>query len=312
MNQYIKQISSILADLRTDGEVLVSRWPAPVPFSPAEMGLKEDSEKISLPDGLDLLNIKHISERLPAVNCTIFEVIGSTNTEMLKVLDSHQINDLLYLAEFQYGGRGRRGRTWISPYARNLAISLGIETNLTIGSISSLSLVVGLSIARCLKSLGDFKVELKWPNDILVDGKKLAGILVELADKKDSRALVIGLGLNIEISDEERSKVDQPLTDSKTLGIRLSRSEFVCVLVRSMRVYLEKFFEQGFQPMVESYSELLAYRNRFCSLWVGEKIFAQGILEGVNEKGELMLRIDGRLSSYGVGEISLRPSETSF
>ena len=108
------------------------------------MGLKEDSEKISLPDGLDLLNLKDIRERLPAVNCTIFEVIGSTNTEMLKVLDSHQINDLLYLAEFQYGGRGRRGRTWISPYARNLAISLGIETNLTMASISSLSLVVGL------------------------------------------------------------------------------------------------------------------------------------------------------------------------
>jgi Biotin-(acetyl-CoA carboxylase) ligase len=139
--------------------------------------------------------------------------------------------------------------------------------------------------------------------------RKLAGILVELAEKTDSRALVIGLGLNIKISSAERSKVDQPLTDSETLGIRLSRSELVCVLVRSMRSYLEKFLKQGFNPMVASYSQFLAYRNRFCCLQVGEKVLAEGILEGVNEKGELLLRSGRGLSSYGVGEISLRPGD---
>ena len=311
MTHFIEQINAILADLRESGEIPASNWPGDAPISAIEMGLEERSKKIILPAQSDLIDLEYIEHELPCVKTRRFEAIGSTNTEMLKVADNEPIDDLLYLAEYQYSGRGRHGRSWISPYARNLSISYGLETNLPFASMGCLSLVIGLAVSDTLKSIGLDMVKLKWPNDILVDGKKLAGILVELSNKERSRAVVIGLGLNIDISRDEQVMIDQPLTDCRSLGVKFSRSDLIIILVRSMRLYIAQYLEKGFKPLKEQYEELMVYREKFCRLQVGEKIVAEGILKGVNERGELEFCDKGSLRTYRIGEISLRPVDSS-
>lgn len=309
MTHLIEQINAILIDLRENGEIPASNWPADAPFSAIEMGLEERSKKIFLPAQSDLIDVEYIEQQLPSLKIRRFEAIGSTNTEMLKVAHYERINDLLYLAEYQYSGRGRHGRSWVSPYARNLSISYGLETNLPFASMECLSLVIGLAVADTLKSIGLDIVKLKWPNDILVDHKKLAGILVELSDKGDSRAVVVGLGLNIDISRDEQAMIDQPLTDCRSLGIKFSRTHLITILVRSMRFYIAQYLEKGFKPLKEQYEEFIAYREKFCRLQLGEKFVAEGILNGVNERGELELFDKDGLRTYRVGEISLRPAD---
>ena len=312
MTYLIEQINDILVDLSKNGEVLASDWPRNAPFTAREMGLEEHSKKIVLPAGLDLIDVEYIKQELPDVVCRKFEAIGSTNSEMLKVADSENVNNLLYLAEYQYSGRGRRGRAWISPYARNLSISYGLETNLPFSSIGCLSLVIGLAVANTLKSIGIDMVRLKWPNDILVNSRKLGGILVELSDKGDSRAVVVGVGLNIDISTIEQSIIDQPVIDLTSLGVELSRSHLIYLFVSSMQLYLKNFFERGFKPIRQEYEEFLIYRNQLCRLQIGEKFIAEGVLRGVNEEGELEFHEKEGLRSYGIGEVSLKPVDNPF
>ena len=302
----IEQINDILVDLSKNGEILASDWPEDAPVSAVEMGLEERLKKIVLPAHLDLIDLGYIRQKLSNVTCRKFEIVGSTNTEMLKVADSQDINNLLYLAEYQHSGRGRRGRTWISPYARNLSISYGLETSLPFSSIGCLSLVIGLAVANTLRSIGIDMVRLKWPNDVLVNNRKLGGILVELSDKGSSRAVVVGLGLNIGISHKEQSIIDQPVIDLSSLGVELSRSHLVCLLVESMQLYLKNFLESGFKPLREEYEGFLVYRNQICRLQVGEKVIAEGVLRGVNEEGELEFHHGENLKSYSIGEISLK------
>ncbi len=312
MTNFIEQLNQILIDLRESGEVSSLDWPTDAPFSALEMGLVEHSKIITLPDQLELIDLDYIENKLPSTRCKKFEAIGSTNSEMLKASHTEDINDLLYLAEYQHSGRGRHGRTWVSPYARNLSISYGLETDLPFASLGCLSLVIGLSVADSLRSIGLDMVKLKWPNDILVDDKKLGGILTELSDKGSFRAVVVGLGLNIDISRKEQTKIDQPLVDCRGLGIKLSRSHLISIIVTSMRSYLDKFLERGFKPMKEKYEEFLVYRDQVCRLQVRGRVVAEGIVRGVNDKGELEVYENEGLRSYNVGEISLRPADHSI
>ena len=285
----------------------IKEWPSDAPFSPAEMGLLEEAGKLFLPEAVEFIETESIEKQIPDLRCQKFEIVGSTNSVMLEAASHTDIHDCLYLAEFQYGGRGRRGRHWYSPYARNLAVSYGIETKLSQNSIGCMSLVVGLSIADELSLIGLEGVEIKWPNDILIGNKKLAGILVELVDKGSSLAIVIGFGLNIEIMPSEKIKIDQPITDIKSLGISVSRNMLLSRLVRSLRFYTSQYIRDGFGSLKEIYENKLAFKGQLCELMSSQgTLVDEGVLLGINSRGEIKIQKGASIQSYNSGEVSLK------
>ena len=305
-------ILKITKALRENAGIPIEDWPSNVPFSPFDMGLVELSGRLYLPTSIDFLVEELIERELPGIRCRIFEAVGSTNSEMLKAAARTNIQDLLYLAEFQYGGRGRHGRVWYSPYGRNLSVSYGLETKLSQKSISCLSLVVGLAIADELTSLGIEGVKIKWPNDIFISDKKLAGILVELMEKPELRAVVIGFGLNLEITSEERLKIEQPVTDLKTLGISIPRNLLVARLIKSIKLYIGEYFNKGFDPIKLAYEKKLAFRGELCELVSGGKILDEGVLLGINSLGEIEIKSGNLVNSYSIGEVSVKRMRSSL
>ena len=304
-------ILKITKALRENAGIPVEEWPSSLPFSPVDMGLVASSGRLFLPGTVDFLLEEVIERELPGIKCRVFEAVGSTNSEMLEAATSTNIQNLLYLAEFQYGGRGRHGRVWYSPYGRNLSVSYGLETKLSQKSISCLSLVVGLAIADELTSLGLEGVKIKWPNDIFISDKKLAGILVELTEKHKLRAIVIGFGLNLEITSEERLKIEQPVTDLKTLGISIPRNLLVARLIKSVKLYIQEYFNKGFDPIKLPYEKKLAFRGELCELVSGGKILDEGVLLGINSLGEIEIKSGNLVNSYSIGEVSVKRVRSS-
>ncbi|MBQ0325986.1 bifunctional biotin--[acetyl-CoA-carboxylase] ligase/biotin operon repressor BirA, partial [Providencia rettgeri] len=150
-----------------------------------------------LPHQINLLNRAVIKQQISDVNIIVEPVINSTNQYMLERIPSLKSGDTC-LAEYQSAGRGRRGRQWVSPFGCNLYLSMYWKLDQGPAAAIGLSLVVGIVIAETLNKISQEKVKVKWPNDLYMNDKKLAGILVELTGKTgDAAHIIIGIGINI-------------------------------------------------------------------------------------------------------------------
>ena len=139
--------------------------------------------------------------------------IDSANTSLLAQATHAPIAGRVLAAEVQTAGRGRRGRNWLSPFGRNLAVSIGVAIARPVAEIGALSLVVGVAVRRALVEHGLSGVALKWPNDILLDGRKLAGILIELVRAAAPVEVVIGIGVNVGCAARVAERIDQSIAD---------------------------------------------------------------------------------------------------
>jgi BirA family biotin operon repressor/biotin-[acetyl-CoA-carboxylase] ligase len=213
------------------------------------------------------------------------------------------------LAETQSAGRGRRGRSWLSPPGLNLYLSCLKRFDDGLGGLSGLSLAVGVMVMRTLDALGIAGAGLKWPNDILTDHGKLAGILVELSGEYQGPcAAVIGIGLNLRLTDALRAQAGQPVADLAGLcdGQPPSRNRVAGTLVQALAEGLDEFERQGFAAFVADYArhDLLDGQSLTLTGAHGE---LQGIGAGVDERGALQLRLgDGRLQAIDSAEVSVR------
>ena len=162
---------------------------------------------------LVLLNADEItlSSSICAGSIFISDTIDSTNAEALRLIDAGQAAPFLVLSERQTAGRGRRGRKWVSPFAQNLYYSLVLRIDGGMRQLEGLSLVVGLAVMQALRAVGVHGSGLKWPNDVLVGSKKVAGILLELVgDPADVCHVVLGIGINANM--QSAAEVDQQWT----------------------------------------------------------------------------------------------------
>jgi len=156
------------------------------------------------------LREKHLAE---ALDLRVVELIDSTHAHLLRSLANAQRFEAL-IAHQQSDGRGRQGRSWHTAPHASLALSIRTRLNTPISALSGLSVAVGVALREALLALGaDQRLKLKWPNDLLVDGAKLGGILIEFADARSSPALVVSAGVNIALPDD--LLLDQPITDLK-------------------------------------------------------------------------------------------------
>lgn len=268
-----------------------------------------------IPHGIELLDRQAFESRLPetvAQRLSLVEFhreVDSTNRLALDALRLGAPNALI-AAEYQSQGRGRRGRTWISPYGSNLCFSMGWRFSAGVSALEGLSLSVGLALRNALVRLGGQGINLKWPNDLLVAGRKLGGILIEVrGDAAGECEAVIGAGLNVALPDTLPEAIDQPITDlTEVLGERPSRNGLLALIVEELLHTLDHFEQQGFAGMREQWQSANAHQNAPVRLIAGTQE-VRGICRGVDASGALLLENEGRIEAYHGGEISVRAME---
>ncbi len=236
----------------------------------------------------------------------VHSVLDSTNQFLLDRMGQVP-NGALCVAEYQEAGRGRRGRQWCSPFGSNIYLSLYWRLEAGVAAAMGLSLVVGIVIADVLTEFGVPDVRVKWPNDIYVHDKKLAGILVEMTGQTgDAAHLIIGVGLNLMMSEQEGQSIDQAWTSvNQCTDQPISRNALVARLGQALTAALVRYEIQGLSGFIERWAVLDNYYNRPIRLIMGNNE-VRGIGRGIDETGALLLETDQGIKSFVGGEISLR------
>ena len=228
----------------------------------------------------------------------------STNSWLLERANDWAGLSALCVAERQSAGRGRRGREWVSPLGRNLYFSLMLPAYSPMSVIEGLSLIVGLVVARKLRGLG-CDAKLKWPNDVLINGKKIAGVLIELqGDLHSECQLIIGVGINFDLGGVS---IDQPSTDIREqIGRTPSRNEFSAELAGDIMTEIELLKTKGLNAFLAEWRHLDYYRDKPVKMIVGNSI-VKGTARGINARGEFQVMTETGIKLFNAGEISLRP-----
>lgn len=259
----------------------------------------------SLPQPIQLLNESLIKVQTGNGGVAVLPVIDSTNQYLLERLDILESGDAC-IAEYQQAGRGRRGRQWFSPFGANLYLSMYWRLEQGPAAAVGLSLVIGIVMAEVLRDLGAKDVRVKWPNDLYLNDRKLAGILVELTGKTgDAAQIVIGAGINLAMRTAAADVIDQGWINLQEAGIDIDRNALAITLIHELRAALKLFEQESLVPFLSRWTVLDNYINRQVKLIIGDReIF--GISRGINEQGALLLEQDGIVKPWVGGEISLR------
>ena len=214
------------------------------------------------------------------------------------------------VAEHQSAGRGRRGRAWVSPFGQSIFFSLGWGFDLPLARLSGLSLAVGVAVARFFSQIGVFNHGLKWPNDVLIEGKKIAGILVEAGGEMDgpTRA-VIGVGINLKLQAGMMQSVDQPWTDLYSeLEVLPDRNQMVADLLEELISACLRYQEQGLQTFLTEWREYDRHYGQKVVLNKDGRLL-RGRYLGLDSDGGLILDAPEGRSVHHAGEVSMRRQE---
>lgn len=260
----------------------------------------------SLPEPIQLLDEEVILSHLHQPNLAVIPVIDSTNQYLLDRMDQLP-SGYACIAEYQQAGRGRRGRKWFSPFGSNLYMSMYWRLEQGPAAAMGLSLVIGIIMAEVIQSLGAPDVRVKWPNDLYLNDRKLAGILVELTGKTgDAAQIVIGAGVNLLMRSEGTAEINQGWINLQEAGVDIDRNELAAKLINSLREALPIFERDGLAPFVSRWELLDNFIHRPVKLLIGDRE-VYGIARGIDKQGGLLLEQDGVIKSWVGGEISLRP-----
>jgi BirA family biotin operon repressor/biotin-[acetyl-CoA-carboxylase] ligase len=236
--------------------------------------------------------------------------VDSTNTRLLALAQQGLGHKRVLAAELQSGGRGRRGRTWHGLLGGSLTFSLLWRFNRPLTGLSGLSLVVGLALARSLRAIGAGRAMVKWPNDILLDGRKLAGILIETqGDMLSAATAVIGIGVNIQAGAELENQAGLAVADlAGALDPLPDRNAVLVAILTELARVLPEFDAQGFPPFAAAWQAMHAWQGRRVQVIHAGGVVAEGEAAGVDEQGALLLAMPEGLQRIHSGELSLRPA----
>lgn len=234
--------------------------------------------------------------------------LASTNAHLLESVSTGNASGVACLAERQTSGRGRRGRTWVSPFGGNLYLSLLWQFAGGASQLAGLSLAMAIAIIRALREFGLDSVAVKWPNDILVSDRKLAGILLELSGEASGPcSVVVGFGLNIRAPAAAMSTIDQPWTDLESeLGSSVARNELAGRLINHLLSSIQEFEQDGLAPFLNEWQAHDSFAGKEVILHMPEGDI-RGVVRGVDNTGALLLAQAGKVRRFYSGEISMRP-----
>ena len=281
-----------------------------------DTGLKIDAVRgrgYRLRKGLEFLESQiikgHFSPRLRhrIGQLHIHQTIDSTNSWLMSQAANRAESGTVCLAEQQTAGKGRHGRVWVSPFGRNIYLSLLWRFDMDPGRLTGLSLACGIAVVRTLRQFGCPGIGLKWPNDILWRNKKLAGLLLEVAGETAGPAhVVVGVGVNLSLG-EDGLDIEQPWIDLESIpNMReFSRNEMVASLLQNLVDVIDGYQAAGLKGFIDEWNRFDLLRGRKVRLHSVKHVFVGEHL-GIDAAGGIRLKIDGESRTFYAGEVSLR------
>jgi BirA family biotin operon repressor/biotin-[acetyl-CoA-carboxylase] ligase len=238
----------------------------------------------------------------------ILDHTASSNALLLQRAAQGAASGTLLAVEWQGAGRGRLGRTWHSGLGDALTFSLLWRFDSGLAALSGLSLAVGVAMMRALDELGVPGVGLKWPNDVLLNDGKLAGILLEAqGDMLGPSAVVIGIGINLSVPDAMRERIDQTVSDLASLDMPVpDRNRVLAVSSKHLAAVLREFVERGFAAFREEWESRHVFQQRPVKLLLPDGSRVVGTVLGVTDDGALRLTSERGEQMFNAGEVSLR------
>ncbi|MDH5518617.1 MAG: biotin--[acetyl-CoA-carboxylase] ligase [Gammaproteobacteria bacterium] len=256
----------------------------------------------------DSLNLNLIKSMIKAeTEVFIFDELESTNQWLIERLSGGANHPLLCAAESQNSGRGRSGRVWQSPAYCNIYMSFCRQINHQQKNITAISLVMGLAIIRVLKNHGIAEAKLKWPNDILLAGKKLAGVLIEAKKIDGVLYLVVGIGVNVQMPEGFEIDSDLSWSDLSAHGLLpKDRSRMIAMIYNECQLMTELFIDKGFAFFQEEWCSVDEYAGQEVVVMDQDKLVVAGVAAGVDETGCLLVETDTGQTKLVSGDLSLR------
>lgn len=261
------------------------------------------TESIELLDYQSILSALSEKNRQFLKKLEIFEVIESTN----RYLWQSDIRGFsACLAEYQTAGRGRQGKSWFSPYASGLCLSIK-NTDITMTyPLTGLNIALAVTVARILRYFNVRDIGLKWPNDLWWHGRKLAGLLLESKIHKNTCSIVFGIGINIKMSRIDSTKIDQAYVDLHTILVHnISRNVLAGKLIEQCMQTVLNYAENGLFPFLADWQTFDLLKGNQVSLKTGKNIIT-GLACGINEEGALLVQVDGQKKPYFYSDVSVR------
>lgn len=242
-----------------------------------------------------------------------YEETDSTNLRIKQMAEEGAEEGLLAVAECQSAGRGRRGRSWCSEPGSGIWMTLLLRPKCEPVCAAPLTLVAALAAVSALKETTGLDVKIKWPNDIVLNGKKICGILTEMSSEVDYiNYVAVGIGINV----NTRSFPEEVKEVATSLFMESGRSCARSVIIAAIMRYMEEYYEQflmtkDFSKMQEAYNRQLVNKDRQVTVLAGEAgrqhVLYRGTAEGINKNGALLVRTDdGAVQEVVAGEVSVR------
>lgn len=266
-----------------------------------------------LAESLDLIDRSIVAGLLarsaPGIRVEFLDECPSTNTVLAERAMHGAPNGLVLSCEQQSEGRGRRGNRWVSVVGGSLAFSILWRFPGGGAALAGLSLAVAVAATRALEHLGVREIQVKWPNDLLCEDRKVGGILIEVSgDVLGPSTAVIGIGINVRLDEAARERIGQPATDLARCGVVPSRSVLLVALLEGLALSLAQFSREGFAPFREEWLRRHAWQGRQVALSLAGRRVAEGRAVGIAEDGALVLESRQGLARFHSGELSLRPT----
>lgn len=269
-----------------------------------------------LPSKIIWLSLPQIQQSLgemaKQMHVSIHDRLPSTNTYLMQQAAKGEPHLSCVVARMQTAGKGRRGRTWQASLGSSLTFSLLWRFDVGASGLNGLSLAVGVGLIRALHAVGARAATLKWPNDLLIDAKKLGGILIELQGDMDGpSAAVVGVGLNLDLQIALKAKIDQPFTDlaSQTQNeVAVNPNKMLATLLLHLNQVLMTFSQHGFESLREEWLRYHYYQDKLVSMLMPDGATVSGIASGIDVDGALRVTTKTGERRFVSGEISLRGS----
>jgi BirA family biotin operon repressor/biotin-[acetyl-CoA-carboxylase] ligase len=239
----------------------------------------------------------------------VFDSIDSTNDWSLRELKQGREPAFVCIADHQSRGRGRRGRHWLSPPAANIYCSLAWRFELPVDRLGMLSLAQGVAVIKALQKIGISNAWLKWPNDVLIDGEKIAGILVETSGvRANSCNAVIGIGLNYRMPQDITAESGIRWTDvvHSDCAVPADRNNLLAILLGEAAGMCRLYQQRAGAILPDIRVELDGLNNREVSVHLDNGDRLTGTVLGVNERGELRVLVEGHERDFNSADVSLK------
>jgi len=273
-----------------------------------EMGLEiigTAGDGYRLPHAVELLDTDRLRGHLRSRHIQV-EVVGAVDSTSARLAELGDVHGHALVAEAQTAGRGRRGRGWQSPPGSGLYLSMCWRFESGLAGLAPLSLVVGLSAAKCLRRIGAAAARVKWPNDLFIDDAKVGGCLVEVSGAAEGPCrAIVGIGINL-FATPAMAGLDQRWTVLEDHAPTVERNRLAAALIDELAAAFAGFDDGGFDRALEEWPDFDALASRSVDVLVDGRRVASGRAAGVDRQGRLKLETDDGPKRLAAGEVSIR------